>query len=180
MGDQIRGFGMSRAGDIDTVFRFLHAIIFSTAFPFAPNPDAFAAGPAGTPERRAVEAFLLAFDTNHKPIVGQQFTLTSENGAVANPRIELLVARADAGDCDLVAKGTVNKRARGFAYLGGGQFLTDRAATGAISKATLLGSVTSRADNLTFTCAPLGSGYRIGIDRDDDGIFDGDDAVLDQ
>jgi hypothetical protein len=28
---------------------------------------------------------------------------------------------------------------------------------------------------LTFTCVPHGSGYRIGIDRDADGIADGDE-----
>jgi hypothetical protein len=28
---------------------------------------------------------------------------------------------------------------------------------------------------LTFTCVPPGSGYRIGIDRDADGIADGDE-----
>lgn len=27
---------------------------------------------------------------------------------------------------------------------------------------------------LTYTCAPPGSGYRIGVDRDEDGFLDGD------
>ena len=56
-GDQIRGFGMSRAGDIDTVFRFLHATTFSTTFLFGPNPDGFGSHASGDAERRQVESF---------------------------------------------------------------------------------------------------------------------------
>jgi len=29
---------------------------------------------------------------------------------------------------------------------------------------------------ITYTCVPLGSGRRIGIDRDEDGVLDGDEA----
>ena len=32
-----------------------------------------------------------------------------------------------------------------------------------------------RSGEVTFTCVPPGSGLRIGIDRDDDGILDGDE-----
>ena len=31
------------------------------------------------------------------------------------------------------------------------------------------------ADRLTFTCVPWGSGERIGIDRDLDGVLNGDE-----
>ena len=36
----------------------------------------------------------------------------------------------------------------------------------------LVGTIT---DALTFTCVPLGSGLRVGIDRDGDGWGDGDE-----
>jgi hypothetical protein len=29
---------------------------------------------------------------------------------------------------------------------------------------------------ITYTCVPVGSGRRIGIDRDEDGVLDGDEA----
>ncbi|NUP10872.1 MAG: beta-propeller fold lactonase family protein [Polyangiaceae bacterium] len=178
MGDQIRGFGVSRAGDIDSVFRFLHVTTFSTNFLFGPNPDGFPAGAAGDPERRKVESFLLAFDTNHKPIVGQQYTLDKHNGAVAIPRIGLLVDRAEAGDCELVAKGRLGgrNRERGYLYLGSGYFQRDRSSAPPISYAALVSKVDHNRESLTFTCAPLGTGERIGIDRDADGVLDGDDC----
>lgn len=43
---------------------------------------------------------MLAFDTNLAPIVGQQVTLTAATRQAVSPRIDLLIARADAGECD--------------------------------------------------------------------------------
>ena len=44
---KIRGFGNNRGGDIDRVFRFMHATTFSQNFVFGPNPEGFLLGPAG-------------------------------------------------------------------------------------------------------------------------------------
>ena len=33
-----------------------------------------------------------------------------------------------------------------------------------------------KEQELTFTCVPPGSGFRIGIDRDEDGIYDADET----
>jgi len=77
-GDQVRGFGFLHDGSVDTVFRFHHSLVFDhdnpAGFP-VPNLGGFPNGPAGDPLRRQVEAFLLAFDSNLAPIVGQQATL---------------------------------------------------------------------------------------------------------
>jgi len=175
MGDQIRGFGYSNAGDADSVFRFLHAIGFSQAFPFFPNPEGFPSGEAGDPLRRQVESFLFSFPTNHKPIVGQQATISNHPLAASLARLTLLLARADAGDCDLVARGVVNGCVHGYSYLGGSQFQTDQASTGVVPTATVLQSAHASHDALTFTCMPLGTGYRFGVDRDDDGVLNGDE-----
>ena len=48
----------------------------------------------GHAERRAVEAFVLAFDSNFLPIVGQQVTLGPRSGADAAARLDLLQAQA--------------------------------------------------------------------------------------
>ena len=48
---------------------------------------------------------MLVFDSNLKPVVGQQVTLRSSNHGVAVQRLALLAARADRGDCDLTARG---------------------------------------------------------------------------
>lgn len=177
-GDQIRGFGVSRSGDIDTVFRFLHATNFSTGFLFGPNPEGFAAGPAGQPERRDVEQFLLAFDSNLKPIVGQQITLTKHNATAVGQRVSLLAQQATEGNCDLVVKGSNRHGTRGYLYLGGGSFLSDEQHDGTVSGWKLAKRYRKHKDSMTFTCVPPGTGYRIAVDRDDDGVLDGDDDHL--
>src|SRR4029079_4013721 len=109
-GDQVRGFGFTNDGSEDTVFRFMNSRGFDnlTALPTQPpvSPNGFDETPpgAGDPVRRQVEQFLLAFDSNLAPIVGQQATITHQNKAAANVRFDLLVARANAGECDLVGK----------------------------------------------------------------------------
>ncbi|MBW2447175.1 MAG: hypothetical protein JRG83_14755, partial [Deltaproteobacteria bacterium] len=68
-GNQVRGTGFLHDGSIDTVFRFFQATVFN-------NNLALSAGfNGGDPQRRDVEALMLAFDTDIAPMVGQQVTL---------------------------------------------------------------------------------------------------------
>jgi len=190
LGDQIRGFGYSRAGDIDSALRFISFLSYDTRAPFGPNSPPASNNPQGFPsnfdgstdaeglrQKENVIDFLMAFDSNLKPIVGQQITLTQATAPAVGARIALLAARADAGDCDLVAKAFVDKAQRGYLYVPGtGTFLTDRSKFPTISATALqtLGT-TSANGTVTYTCVPPGSGRRIGIDRDEDGILDGDE-----
>ena len=116
-GDQIRGFGYTHDGSVDTVFRFLGI------FEFIPdaNPGGFARSRQGLAERRQLESFLMAYDSNLAPIVGQQVTLTSTNVAAASRRVDLLLARAEAAECDLVA--TRSSDRSGYLYVRRGRFL---------------------------------------------------------
>ncbi len=177
-GDQIRGFGFLHDGSVDTLFRFHSAALFSQS---PNNPGGFAPGPAGVVMRRNMEAFMMAFDSNLAPIVGQQITRTATNGVTVDPRITLLEQRADAGECDLVAKGEVAGEMQGALYVGGGTFVTDRGAALPISDAALRARAATAGQEVTFTCVPPGSGARIGIDQDGDGFSDGDerDAATD-
>src|SRR5262245_57284019 len=176
-GPQVRGFGFLHDGSIDTVFRFHNSTVFNQnnpgGFPIS-NPGGFANGPAGDPERRQVEQFMFAFDSNLKPIVGQQTTLTSTNAATVGPRVDLLIQRAAAGDCDVVVKGTLSGEQRGAVRLASGQFRRDRAGEPLLSDAQLRALATA-GQELTYTCVPPGDGTRIGIDRDGDGFFDRDE-----
>jgi YVTN family beta-propeller protein len=162
-GPQVRGFGFLHDASVDTVFRFVNATIFNGGFGFGPSADAL---------RRQVEAFMLAFDSNLAPVVGQQITLTSTNAAVVGPRIDLLVVRSLALECDLTAKGTVGGAERGW-YLkqGSGVFQGDRAEP-AVFDATLRAFAATPGQEITYTCVPPGSGVRVGVDRDSDGWFD--------
>jgi len=104
LGDQVRGFGFSHDGTVPTMFRF-NSGFDRTAL----NPVGLPITPDSAQAKRNMEQFMLAFDTNLAPIVGQQVTLTAATRRAVSPRIDLLVARADAGECDLVAKGRIHR-----------------------------------------------------------------------
>ena len=155
-GPQVRGFGFLHDGSVDTTFRFHRANVFSNTVTDAQN----------------LEQFMLQFDSNFAPIVGQQITLTSTNSAVAGPRIDLLIARAVAGECDVVVKGTISGLQRGAVRLASGQFRTDRASEALLTDAQVRALAATAGQELTYTCDPPGDGTRIGVDRDGDGFFD--------
>jgi cytochrome c peroxidase len=172
-GDQVRGFGFLHDGSIDTVFHFLRATVFSF--------------PGGDTQRRQVEDFVMAFDTDLAPIVGQQTTLTGANGATVGPRIGLLIQRAStaftlkgmpgARECDLVVKGDVQGEARGWVFgLAPVGFTSDRASEPLLGD-NALRALAGQPGNgpLTYTCVPPGSGQRVGVDRDEDGFRDRDE-----
>jgi DNA-binding beta-propeller fold protein YncE len=174
MGNQIRGFGYTGDGSIDTLFRFLTAGVFRPAgnsgFP-QQNPDA---------TRRDVEQYLLAFDTDLAPIVGQQVTLASDNAASVGPRIDLLIQRAAAPfvskalggavtECDLVAQVVQNGRVAAYLYDPvGGAFLPDDGSA-PVSDAALRALAAVAGQEVTYTATPPGSGRRVVFEQNTGG-----------
>jgi DNA-binding beta-propeller fold protein YncE len=173
MGDQVRGFGFFHDGSVDTLFRFHGNFGFSQLA----SPVGFPVDAQGAEERRQVESFMLVFDSNLAPIVGQQVTVTGSNAAATAARVALLEARAGAGECDLVAKTWVGSGELGFLYTGGGAYVPDLQGSPAVDRAWLLALGTSGGRALTFTCLPPGEGARVAFthDGDGDGDCDGDD-----
>jgi DNA-binding beta-propeller fold protein YncE len=161
VGDQIRGFGLEFNGSLASVFDF--------------HGPQFGLTPA---ERNAVTDFVLAFDTGLDAAVGQQVTATPASFAAPDviDRISLLTSRAEAGACDLVVKGSAASGQRGWVYGGAGTFRSDRQAEGLLDGTALRLQASTPGEERTFTCAPPGSGARIGIDRDADGIGDSDET----
>ena len=178
LGDQIRGFGFTHDGAIPTIFNFISITTDFGGFNQSPaTPGGFLPGPAGELQKRQVEDFLFAFDSNLAPIVGQQTTLTQGNGAVVGERIDLLIDRARAGECDLVVKSGSNQGEKGYLYdTGSGLFLGNRSSDAPVSDAGLRQRALQKGGELTYTCTPPGSGVRAGIDRDEDGVLDGDEV----
>jgi DNA-binding beta-propeller fold protein YncE len=168
--DQIRGFGFTHDGSVDTLFRFFHARVFANN-----SVGGSAVGFQSDQQRRDVEQFLLAFDSNLAPIVGQQVTLTDSNAGATGARIDLLAARAGAGECDLVVKGTVDGEARGWYRLADGRFQSDRLLEPVFDDGALRALASTAGQELTYSCVPPGSGVRVGVDRDEDGFFDRDE-----
>ena len=93
-------------------------------------------------------------------------------------RIDLLMARATVGECELMVKDNLSGKRSGYLYspgTSGGVFLPDRSSKKTISDADLRKEATKSEQELTYTCVPPGSGRRMGIDQDLDGILDGDE-----
>ena len=167
LGDQVRGFGFTHDGGVDTLFRFFTAKVFRSqlneGFPVV-NAD-------GT--RRDVVEYMFAFDNDIAPIVGQQITLTSTNGAEVGPRIDLFIQRARAPfvskelggsvtECDLVAQVVEGGIRRGYVFDTAG--LAFKAADGSMRTDTALRSLARTAgQEVTYTCTPPGSGQRIAF-----------------
>src|SRR4029079_9183763 len=126
-------------------------------------------------EQRQLEAFMLAFDSNLAPIVGQSITLTSTHAATVGPRINLLIARAAANECELTVKGTLAGQQRGWLRQGNGSFTSDRISEGTLTDAQLRAHATTTGQERTYLCVPPGSGTRVGVDRDEDGSRDRDE-----
>jgi hypothetical protein len=117
---------------------------------------------------------MLAFDSNLAPIVGQQVTVAASSGDDAAGRVDLLEARGAAGDCDLVVHGFFGTRVFGFLYEPStGLFLPDTRRGVKLTDRAL--RALRRVGPLTFTAVPPQSGRRIALDRDLDGVLDGDE-----
>lgn len=176
-GDQIRGFGFTHDGSADTIFRFHNVIGFlprppGTVTPLDPgNGFHLDITPEAMITRRQLEQFVLVFDSNFFPIMGQQVTLTADNAATVGPRIDLMIARSNLGECDLIAS---RNNAKGFLYLGDGTFKTNESDKAPWSDSKLR-SKAKNDNTVTYTCAPPGSGIRIALDRDEDGALNGDE-----
>jgi hypothetical protein len=159
-GPQVRGFGFRHSGDLDSVFRFTQGAGFGA------TPDGRIGLVGGDAQRRDVEQFVMAFDSDLAPIVGQQVTLDASNAAVVGPRIDLLIARAgtpfaskvlgpDATECDLVARGVIGRRAVTLVL---GHDRTFRSDDGKLvyRDAELRAVARGEGQQVTYTCLPPG------------------------
>ncbi len=172
MGDQVRGFGYENAGAQGTVSGFLDTLVFIQL---------------NAQQRMQLEHFVLAFPSDFEPVVGQQVTVTPTNSARGDvqARLSLLVQRAQVTvprpECELVAKSVLEGRARGWVMgkstSGAASFIPDRTGEPVMSLQSLLSKARTAAAPITFTCVPAGNGTRIGIDRDGNGVPDGDRGV---
>ncbi len=159
MGDQIRGFGFQHDGTLDTLYRvmgrkgFIRTERNPGGFPRVPDdtPGADEINAEGNKMRRDLEQFMLAFDSNMAPIVGQQITLSFLPSRFQLERLLLLKSEADRGACDLVAS-----RGRD-SYL-----YESAAAEFSGAKGLNIDNVESRSFfslvPVTFLCAPPGAG----------------------
>lgn len=167
-GDQIRGFGFTHDGAVDTLFRFFNARVFENT-----GNTGFPSGTAGDKVRRDIEDYMMAFDNDIAPIVGQQITLSASNASAVAPRINLLIQRAQAAfvskelgglvkECDLVATVVESGVRRGYFFdAATAMFLGKDGRTR--SDAQLRALASTMGQEVTYTCTPPGSGPRVAF-----------------
>jgi YVTN family beta-propeller protein len=166
LGPQIRGTGFTNEGSVDTIFHFFNAKVFdpglTMGFPLS-NPDT---------TRRDVEQYMLAFDTDLAPIVGQQVTLTNQNVSAVSARITLLEQRAGAAftskilggtvtECDLVATLVRNGVAQRFLFQTHTSTFVSGDGKTTFSDGALRSLAATPGQEITFTAVTPGSGLRI-------------------
>ena len=152
-GAQIRGFGFSNDGAIDTLDNFFRDPVF--LFP-----------PPANDSRRQVISFVLAFDSDLLPVVGQQLTWRPGASDVIESRLALLRTQAQTTTprraCDLVARATVNGVAYSALLQADGTWAMKGGGTRSDAELRNLATVTQP---LTFTCLPPGAGKRAALDQ---------------
>jgi len=159
----INGYGFVHDGIDDTLFNFLTRPVFGT---FRTN----------TTIKNNLEAFVLCFDTGTAPAVGYTRTVTASNITSLAVRGDwtLLERQAVSNSVQLIVKGTIDGRVRGFLYdRFGNTYLPDSTNVAAMTRAQLEAKI-SAGDTLTVMGVPPGTGQRMGIDRNLDGVLDGD------
>jgi hypothetical protein len=154
----------------DTIFTFFNSVVFrstlTAGFPLL----------GGDQTRRDVEQFMLAFDTDLAPIVGQQVTLTNQNAGAVSPRITLLERRAAAPftskilggtvtECDLVASVVQGGTVKGYLYHPSSAAFVPGDASAPLSDTALRALAAVAGQEVTYTCAPPGSGARIAYSK---------------
>ena len=167
-----RKAGFSASGPSKLGFGFTHDGVEPTVGSFLARPS-FQNWP--TAKKDDLESFVMAFDTGTAPIVGYQTLVTAAN-ATAAPTIadlNLLESQAAAGNCNLIVKGVDLGLVRGFAYdPNTGLYYGDDPSMPPLSRSSLLAGLIASTDSLMFLGVPPGTGLRLGIDRDLDGLLD--------
>lgn len=167
-GQKKSGFGFTHDGSVGTLADFLGLPVF--------NPWRSA---LGSNVMSKIIPFLMVLDTGTAPAVGLQVTIDSTNAtnATALADLDLLIARAIAGDLDLVAHGSVQGSQRALLYsTSSGNFVGNVTGFAAQTRNQLVALAQAGNAALTFTGVPPGSGQRIARDRDLDALLDGDEA----
>jgi hypothetical protein len=105
--------------------------------------------PGGLRERAQMESYMLAFDSNLKPMVGQQLTLAP--GATSDTALRTLLGSAHRGHCDLALR----QANRGYLVTRPEPNAPERSRLRTRNGDSLvLGDLSRRDGPVTFTCYP--------------------------
>ncbi len=158
------GFGFGHSGSVPNLPTFFSINVFTVTAADAAD----------------LSAFMLSFPTGTKPAVGQNLTCPpgpSPQPGCNESLLSTLLSLGDMADaarhCELTATALVGGRMRSY-RLSGGVWHTDVTGEMPLSTAALrLGA----EGPITYLCATPGSGLRLGGDRDEDAVLDGNDCA---
>ena len=161
--NSLDGFGIVHDGTDPSLQVFLSRPVFSSIR-------------NNTTVKNNLAAFVQCFDTGTAPAVGYTRTLSSNNVATVSATQDwaLLEAQATVTNIDLIARGTLDGARHGLLYQPpSGTYLPDTTNLTSLTHAQLLAKI-QQGDSLTLMGVPPGSGRRLGVDRDEDGVLDSD------
>ncbi len=179
---ELTGFGTDHEGGQDGIRGFLDTIKLDGVDDFVEFDPA---------ERDAVGDFVRAWDTGMSPLVGRQMHVNATNATAMMTSVRLAdwEARAQAGEIDLIVRGTVVVSGlptfpHGAVWrevvLGGTpsmRYDSDIGPGFAVTRGELLSLIDTSIEMLVFTCVPPGTGERLAIDRDEDGLRDWEEIL---
>ncbi|WP_218061289.1 hypothetical protein [Pseudoalteromonas luteoviolacea] len=195
-GDQIRGFGFLHDGATDQLLNFLKGGVFDNGEKGCPEGADerygchFNVGAIGIPDektRQGLVDYMMEFDNDLAPIVGQQITVTQNTLEAVKSRVSLFEQRASTPfvskllggqvtECDLIVLGVVDNEPRGFLFdHAQNNYRSDRAFESRLTIAQLLDIGAEEGNSLTFTCTIPGKGWQAALDFDLDGMLNGDE-----
>ena len=195
-GEQIRGFGFLHDGATDQLLNFLKGGVFDNGELGCPEGADerygchFNAGEIGIPDeptRQGLVDYMMEFDNDLAPIVGQQITLNATTKNVAIERIALFEQRAntpftskllggETTECELIASGVINGKVRGYFYQTKDKhYRSDSAGDELLTPESLLSLAQQIGNQLTFTCQVPGMGWQAALDADLDGVLNFDE-----
>lgn len=179
-GDQIRGFGFLHDGATDQLLNFLKGGVFDNGE--TPCPEGltsahgcnFSEGFVGIPDeatRQGLVDYMMEFENDLAPIVGQQITLNQNTRHHVQTRIDLLEQRAktpfiskilggEVTECDLVATGVLQGEKHFSRFSpADSQYHTSEATPRLYTSQVLREFAITEGSSITFTCAVPGQGH---------------------
>lgn len=125
--------------------------------------------------QRDMTAFLVSFSSGTFPCVGRQVSFDDSSSVEERTTLDILIAQADLERCDVIASGRIGDMAVGYFYeQTTGEMRSDSSQRASVTPIQLIDAI-AQDERVTFMGVPMGSGQRLGIDRDRDGCSDGDE-----
>lgn len=179
----IAGFGFSHDGRDSTLFNHFRAPRFGRLTNYSNS--------AANLVKSNLVALLLCFDTGTAPAVGYSRTVTLSNvntTSISNDWsllerqasrrfVDPFILSGSVTNISLIATGTIDGERHSLLYQPSAtSYVTDKTGVGPFTRPELAARILG-GDTLTFMGVPAASGQRMALDRESNGLIDGDELL---